>query len=185
MKIVVGLGNPGREYAMTRHNAGFMVVDRLAALHSLSFSRRKFKSKIAAGTISGSEVVLVKPQTYMNVSGEAVGALFRFYRRSPSDVLVIHDDIDIRFGNLRLRPAGGSGGHKGMASIIAHLGTDAVPRLRVGIRSASPVGDLSDYVLRKFTVGEQAELNNIIERACEAVETVLTESFQTAMNRFN
>lgn len=183
--MVVGLGNPGREYSMTRHNLGFMIVDRLATLHSLSFSRRKFKSKITSGSISGEDVIMIKPQTYMNLSGEAVGAFLRFYKRQPSDLLVVYDDIDIRFGNMRLRLSGGAGGHKGMESIIAHLGTDVVPRLRVGIRPAASIHDLSDYVLKKFAPEEQSELKKIIERACEAVEAVLADPFEAAMNRFN
>lgn len=185
MKVVVGLGNPGREYALTRHNLGFMVVDKFAAAHRLSFSRRKFKSKIATGTVEGEEVVLVKPRTFMNLSGDAVGPLVRFYKRSLSELLVVYDDIDLPFGSIRLRPSGGSGGHKGMKSIIASLGAEEFPRLRVGIRGEVSANDLSDYVLGRFTPEEKAQLEGIIQRACDAVEAVVTGPFEKAMNRFN
>jgi PTH1 family peptidyl-tRNA hydrolase len=185
VKVVVGLGNPGREYALTRHNLGFMVVDRFAAAHRLSFSRQKFKSKIATGMVEGEEVVLVKPRTFMNLSGDAVGPLVRFYKRPLSDLLVVYDDIDIPFGSIRLRPSGSSGGHKGMKSIIANLGADEFPRLRVGIRGDVPSGDLSEYVLERFTAEERAQLEGIIQRACDAVEAVITGPFEKAMRRFN
>ena len=185
MRIVIGLGNPGREYALTRHNLGFMVVNRFAASHSLTFSRRKFKSHIATGPVAGEEVLLVKPQTFMNLSGDAVGPLVRFYRRPLSDLLVVYDDIDIPFGKVRLRASGSFGGHKGMKSIIAALGTSEFPRLRIGIRGELPFGDLSDYVLTGFTVEEKAELEGILQIACDALEGVLTGSFEDAMSRFN
>jgi PTH1 family peptidyl-tRNA hydrolase len=185
VKIVVGLGNPGQEYSITRHNLGFMVADRLASIHSFPVSRKKFKSKIALGSISGKEVLLVKPQTFMNLSGEAVGRLVRFYKRPLSDLLVVYDDVDIPFGAIRLRPSGGAAGHKGMESIIDNLGSDEFPRLRIGIRGSEPRGDLSKYVLRRFTPEEKDSLNEIIDKSCNAVEAALTESFEAAMNRFN
>ena len=185
MKIVVGLGNPGLDYQFTRHNLGFMVMDAVAENHSLSFAQRKFKSLIASGSIAGQKVVLVKPQTFMNLSGEAVGPLVRFYKRPLEDLVVVYDDIDILFGNIRLRPDGGSGGHKGIQSIIENLGTDAVPRVRIGIRGNMPIRDLSAYVLKPFTSDEDTELDRIILKACEAVEAVLKNHFEGAMNEFN
>ena len=185
MRIVVGLGNPGREYSTTRHNLGFIVVDRFAAIHTISFSRQKFKSKIASGVVAGEEVLLVKPQTFMNLSGEAVGPLLRFYKKPLSDLLVVYDDIDIPFGDIRLRTAGGSGGHKGMESIIGNLGSDEFQRIRVGIRREAPTGDLGDYVLKNFSKEEKAELDGIVDKACSAIEAVLTGPFEMAMNRFN
>jgi len=183
--IVVGLGNPGRQYSRTRHNIGFMVVDKFASMHALSFSRRKFKAKIATGRIAGEDAILAKPQTFMNCSGESVGPLVRYYKREPSDLLVVYDDVDIPFGTIRLRPHGGAGGHKGIKSIIAHLGGDAFPRLRVGIGRGAPFGDMSEYVLDKFTTAERAELDGIIQRACDAVEAALTGPLDKAMSMFN
>lgn len=185
MKVVVGLGNPGREYALTRHNFGFMVVDRFAAAHRLSFSRQKFKSKIARGLVEGEEVILVKPRTFMNLSGNAVGPLVHFYKRPLSDLLVVYDDIDIPFGSVRLRSSGSSGGHKGMKSIIAGLGAEEFPRLRVGIRGDVLSDDLSEYVLGRFSAEERAQLEGIVQRACDAVEAVITGPFEKAMSRFN
>jgi PTH1 family peptidyl-tRNA hydrolase len=183
--MVVGLGNPGREYALTRHNLGFRVVDKFAASRSLSFSKEKFKSHMASGPFAGEKVILVKPQTFMNLSGEAVGRLVRFYDLQLSDLLVVYDDIDISFGSIRLRHFGGPGGHKGMKSIIVHLGAEMFPRLRIGIRGDSPAADLSDYVLSRFTSEEEAELGGILQMACDAIEAVLTGPLETAMDRFN
>ena len=185
MKIVVGLGNPGSQYAKTRHNAGFMVADKFASNHSLSFSRKKFNAQIASGSMRGEDVLLVKPQTYMNASGETVGSLMRFYKSDLSDLLVVYDDVDLPFGKLRLRPLGGSGGHKGMKSIIAHLGSESFARLRVGIRGEYVYGDLSDYVLGKFNTEEREKLEGIIDRACEALEAALIRPFDEVMTRFN
>jgi PTH1 family peptidyl-tRNA hydrolase len=185
VKIVVGLGNPGRQYAGTRHNIGFMVVDRLASIHSLAFSRRRFKSELAAGMVEGEDVLLVKPQTFMNLSGEAVGSVVRFYKRELSDLLIVYDDVDLPLGKIRLRPDGGSAGHNGIKSIIANLSSEEFPRLRVGIRGAFVYDDLSDYVLGKFTSDERAELDPIINMACDAVKAMLTEPFDKAMSRFN
>ena len=185
MKIVVGLGNPGRQYERTRHNVGFMVVDRLASAHSLAFSREKFKAQLASGTVEGEDVLLVKPQTFMNLSGESVGALVRFYNQERSDLLIVYDDVDLPFGKLRLRPDGGSGGHKGVKSLIAHLGGEEVPRLRVGIRGEFAYDDMSGYVLGKFSSEERADLDGIIQTACEAVEAALTQPFDRVMTRFN
>jgi PTH1 family peptidyl-tRNA hydrolase len=185
VKIVVGLGNPGRRYKKTRHNVGFMTVDRLAESHSLAFSKKKFNAEIATGSILGEEVLLVKPQTFMNVSGEAVGPLVRFYKVEHPDILVVYDDADLPFGKMRLRPLGGSGGHNGMKSIISHLGSQEFPRIRVGIRGEFVFDDLSDYVLGKFTSDEAKKLKDIINEVCEAVGAVLTDPFEKAMTRFN
>lgn len=162
-----------------------MVVDRLASNHSLAFSREKFKAQLASGTVEGEDVLLVKPQTFMNLSGEAVGSLVRFYKQDRSDLLIVYDDVALPFGKLRLRPDGGSGGHNGVKSIIAHLGGEEFPRLRVGVQGVLPYDDMSDYVLGKFTSKERADLDGIIQVACEAVETTLTEPFDRAMTRFN
>ncbi|GAB4340518.1 MAG: aminoacyl-tRNA hydrolase [Candidatus Abyssubacteria bacterium] len=185
MRIVVGLGNPGKKYAATRHNLGFMVADELASSNGLSFSQEKFKSKLAHGTVAGEDVIIAKPQTFMNLSGEAVGPLVRFYKIPPTNLLVVYDDVDITFGKLRLRPSGGSGGHKGIQSIIEHLGTEEFPRLRIGIRQEHVPDELSDYVLSEFGPEEKTELKRLIRTACKAVEAALSHSFQEAMNQFN
>lgn len=185
MKIIVGLGNPGSKYALTRHNMGFMVADELAAAHNLQFSRGKFKSVLASGPIAGQEVIIAKPQTFMNLSGEAVGPLVRFYKLPLPELLVVYDDIDVPFGALRIRPSGSSGGHKGLKSIIQNLGADEFPRLRVGIRGQQPPEDLTEYVLDEFTLEEKVELRNIVQRASKALEAVISAPLEEAMNRFN
>lgn len=183
-RLVVGLGNPGRRYASHRHNVGFQCLDRLAQAWGLSFNRRKHKALLAEGEIAGLKVILAKPQTFMNLSGEAVGQLARFYKVHPENILVIYDDLDLPAGKIRLRPEGGSGGHKGMKSIIEHLGTDAFPRLRVGIGRPT-YGDPVDYVLSDFAPDERMAREGACERAVSAVEFWLTEGMEAAMNRYN
>jgi PTH1 family peptidyl-tRNA hydrolase len=185
VRIVVGLGNPGRAYALTRHNFGFLVADSFAKKHGLAFTRQKFKAKIASGLFKGEKVLLVKPQTFMNLSGEAVGPLVRFYNLPLSQLLLVYDDIDLPFGKFRLRSGGSSGGHKGIESIIRVLGTREIPRLRLGIRGETAVGDLRDYVLQPFSKEEMIELASLRERACDAVEAILSEPFEKAMNQYN
>jgi PTH1 family peptidyl-tRNA hydrolase len=183
-RLVVGLGNPGRRYASHRHNVGFQCLDRLARAWGLSFSRRKHKALLAEGGIAGLKVILAKPQTFMNLSGEAVGRLARFYKVPPESILVIYDDLDLPVGKIRLRPEGGSGGHKGMKSIIEHLGSDAFPRLRVGIGRPTH-GDPVDYVLSDFAPDERMAIEDAYERAVSAVELWLAEGIEAAMNRYN
>jgi PTH1 family peptidyl-tRNA hydrolase len=184
-RIIVGLGNPGREYANNRHNAGFMVVDRLASQHNLKFSRMMNKAIVALGEIAGHKVLLVKPQTFMNLSGESVGPIAKYYKADLSDVLVIYDELDLPLGQLRMRPKGSAGGHNGMKSIIARLGSDAFPRLRVGI--GRPPGRLNpkDYVLEDFTSNELAVLIPAFERAVVGIQRWLSEGQDSAMNFIN
>ncbi len=184
MWLVVGLGNPGPEYAHTRHNIGFMVVEALARRYGATFRpSRQARAEVAEIRIDDERVVLVKPLTYMNLSGEAVRPLLQWYRLTPDRLLVVYDDLDLPFGRLRIRPRGSSGGHGGMRSIIEHLGTEAFPRLRIGI--GRPVGPARVYVLQPFTPEEQAQVPAIIERAVQAVETIIREGLEAAMNRFN
>jgi len=185
LTLIVGLGNPGREYADNRHNAGFQCLDRLAAAHGLSFTRRQARARVAQGNIAGRRVLLVKPQTFMNASGEAVGQLARFYKVAPEDVLVVYDDLDLPLGKIRLRPGGGAGGHRGMRSIIQHLGTEDFPRLRLGIGRPPGSMDPVDYVLSDFTADERAEMELTFERAVAAIECFLREGIEAAMNAFN
>jgi PTH1 family peptidyl-tRNA hydrolase len=183
-RLIVGLGNPGRKYAGHRHNVGFQCLDRLAEAWGLSFSRRKHKALLAQGQIAGLKVILAKPQTFMNLSGESLERLAHFYQVPPENILVIYDDLDLPVGKIRLRPEGGSGGHKGMKSIIEHLGSDGFPRLRVGIGRPSH-GDPVDYVLGDFTPDEQIAVDDAYERAVSAVELWLAEGIAAAMNRYN
>jgi PTH1 family peptidyl-tRNA hydrolase len=183
--LIVGLGNPGRQYAGSRHNAGFHVVDRLAAACDLHFDEQRSRAILARGRIEEIGAALVKPQTYMNLSGEAVGAVARFFKVPPERTLVIFDDLDLPLGTLRLREQGGAGGHRGMASVIAHLGTRDFPRIRVGI--GRPAGQMPPeaYVLQNFSADEKRLMEQTYERAVDAVRVTLREGFQMAMNRFN
>ncbi|MBL7182972.1 MAG: aminoacyl-tRNA hydrolase [Anaerolineae bacterium] len=183
-RIIIGLGNPGRKYAGNRHNVGFQCLDRLAEAWGLSFSRRKHKALLAQGQIAGLKVILAKPQTFMNLSGDAVERMARFYKLPPESILVIYDDLDLPVGRIRLRPEGGSGGHKGMKSIIEHLGTNGFPRLRVGIGRPTH-GDPADYVLDDFTPDERITIDEVYERVASAVELWLTEGIAVAMNKYN
>jgi len=184
LKLIVGLGNPGRPYAANRHNVGFRCLDYLARVHGLSFVRDQAKADLASGRIATLRVLLAKPRTYMNLSGQAVRRLARFYKIAPQDILVIYDDLDLPLGVIRLRPEGGSGGHKGMKSIIESLGTEAFPRLRIGI-GRPPDEDVVDYVLSDFTPDEEIAVENAYERVVAAVECFLTEGIAAAMNGYN
>jgi PTH1 family peptidyl-tRNA hydrolase len=184
VKLIVGLGNPGRKYAGNRHNVGFQCLDRLAEVRGLSFGRRKHKALLAQGKTADLKIILAKPQTFMNLSGEAVERLVRFYKVPREDILVIYDDLDLPLGKIRLRPEGGSGGHKGMKSVIEHLGTNGFPRLRVGIGRPAH-GDPVDYVLDDFTPDEQIAINEAYDRVVSAVELWLAEGITAAMNEHN
>ncbi len=183
--IIVGLGNPGPQYERNRHNLGFQVLDVLARRHGLSFNRAHYKSLVAEGRIASKPVVLVKPMTYMNLSGEAVGPLVRVYAVPLERLLVVYDDMDLPLGKLRLRPKGGSGGHRGLESVIRALKTDEIPRLRVGIGRPPPHLSPTNYVLQDFSPEEEEELAVVREEAADAIEVWLTEGLQAAMDRFN
>jgi len=183
-RLIVGLGNPGRKYAGHRHNVGFQCLDHLAEAWGLSFSKRKHKALLAQGHIAGLKAILAKPQTFMNLSGQAVERMARFYKVPPENILVIYDDLDLPVGKIRLRPEGGSGGHKGMKSVIEQLGSNGFPRLRVGIGRPTH-GDPVDYVLSDFAPDEQIAMEQAYERAVSAVELWLTEDIAAAMNRHN
>lgn len=183
--LVVGLGNPGREYQGTRHNIGFSVIDRLCKAMGISLSRMQSKALVGFGTLEGCRVVVAKPQTYMNLSGQSVGGLVRFYKAPLEQLLVAHDDIDLPLGTLRLRPEGGSAGQKGMASIIQHLGTQEFARLRMGIGRPPGQKDAANYVLECFSPGEKELLDLFLDRAEAAVRTFLREGIMAAMNQHN
>ncbi|MFQ6100563.1 MAG: aminoacyl-tRNA hydrolase [Anaerolineae bacterium] len=183
--LIVGLGNPGPRYAANRHNIGFRCLERLAAAHNLAFDKRQKQARVALGTIHGRRVILAQPQTFMNESGRAAVPLARFYQVPPEHMLVVYDDLDLSLGRVRLRPEGGSGGHKGMQSIIKHLGSQNFPRLRIGIGRPSERMDPAAYVLQDFSAEEEPLLEETLERAVAAIETWLREGIEVAMSRYN
>jgi peptidyl-tRNA hydrolase, PTH1 family len=184
IKLIVGLGNPGARYANSRHNIGFMIADRFVRAHELDFARKRFNAQIAEGNIDGQRILIAKPQTFMNLSGEAVGKLFAFYKIAPHDLLVIYDDLDLPLGKMRLRSRGSAGGHHGMESIIARVGTSDFPRLRVGIGRPNPDADI-DHVLGSFDADERTVMDETFARAVDAIDTWLADGIDAAMNRFN
>jgi PTH1 family peptidyl-tRNA hydrolase len=183
MKIVVGLGNPGTEYARTRHNVGFMVVDELARRRAAQGTKKRFRSELAEIAIGGQKVVLVKPQTYMNLSGHAVREAVNWYHAPLDDVLIVTDDLDLPFGTLRLRARGSAGGHNGLTSVLEQLGTNAVPRLKIGIGRgrSTTIG----HVLSRFSPDQERELPSLIDRATDAVELWIRDGIVAAMNQAN
>ncbi|NHM26555.1 aminoacyl-tRNA hydrolase [Desulfofundulus sp. TPOSR] len=186
MWLVVGLGNPGPEYASTRHNVGFMVVDRLARDLDIKMDRVFLRALVGQGQVAGQRLVLAKPLTYMNRSGEAVAALLNWYRLTPSQLLVVSDDLDLPTGRLRLRKSGGDGGHRGLRSIIELVGSREFARLRVGIgRPSGADYEVVDWVLSRFTEEEGPLMEEAVAGASKAVQVALTRGLDTAMNLFN
>lgn len=186
MKIIAGLGNPTKEYEGTRHNIGFSVIDKLADKYNISMNEKKHKAICGKGMIEGEKVILLKPQTYMNLSGESVVDAVNFYKVDPEeDVIIIYDDIDLDVGKLRIRAKGSAGGHNGMKNIIAHLGTQVFPRIRVGVGAKPKDWDLADYVLGRFPKEELPEIEAGRETACEAVKIIVSQGVEVAMNRIN
>lgn len=185
MKLVAGLGNPGRDYARTRHNVGFDVLDLLAARRGLSWKVAHPGGLIARWRTEGLDVLLIKPQTFMNLSGEAIGAASRYYKVDLSDLLVVTDDVHLPLGRLRARGSGSEGGHNGLRSIADHLGTVEYPRLRVGVGRGDERRDLADHVLSRFGPEEQTVIAEAVERAADAVEMWLADGLDRMMSRFN
>jgi PTH1 family peptidyl-tRNA hydrolase len=183
--LIAGLGNPGRKFEHNRHNVGFMLLNRLAAKLGESFSQVESKALVAKSTYLGERLILIKPQTYMNNSGSTVSSLVRFYKVPLENLLVIYDDVDLPVGILRLRPMGGSAGQKGMLSIIAHLGTEAFPRLRIGTGRPPGRMEAADYVLQDFPADEADLLSETLDRAVEAVLTFIQDGLERAMNSYN
>lgn len=183
--LIVGLGNPGREYAGNRHNVGFDCVDLLAEKHGIALSKSQHKARLGTGQVAGRRAILAEPQTYVNSSGEAVGAVARYYKVAPGDVLVIYDDLDLPQGTIRLRPGGSSGGHNGIKSIIEQLGTQAFPRVRIGIGRPPGRMEPKDYVLQDFSAAEREGMAEVYDRVVDAVETFIREGIREAMNRYN
>jgi PTH1 family peptidyl-tRNA hydrolase len=185
MWLIVGLGNPGFEYAWTPHNLGFLVVDLLAERAGVRVERPEAKSYIGKGRIAGQDVILAKPQTFMNLSGIAVRELVERYQVSPAEIVVVVDEVALPWGHLRIRERGSAGGHNGLKSIIGALGTDGFVRVRLGIQPEHPVGDLTAYVLHRMRKAELEAAAEMVEAAAGAVECTLAEGPRRAMNRFN
>ncbi len=183
MRIVVGLGNPGREYAATRHNVGFMVIDELARRHGPVSWRKRFRSEIGEVMFAGQKLVLVKPQTFMNLSGAAVREAINWYHIPIEETIVVSDDLDIPFVTLRMRGKGSAGGHNGLASIIEQLGTTEIPRLKIGIGRGR--SSASAHVLSRFSIEQERELAELISRATDAVEIWIRDGLVAAMNAAN
>ena len=185
MYIIVGLGNPGKEYAHTRHNVGFETIDILADRMGIEVEEKKHKGLCGKGILAGQKVILLKPQTYMNLSGESVRAAADFYKVDPEDILVIYDDISLEPGQLRLRGKGSAGGHNGIKNIIAHLGTQEFPRVRIGVGEKPARMDLADYVLGRFPKEEAETMTTAFKDGAAAVVDMMTEGVEAAMNHFN
>ena len=183
-KLIVGLGNPGPQYSWTRHNAGFMVLDRLASLSGIQVTRKAFSGLSGDGNWAGERVYLLKPQTFMNLSGRSVAEALRFYKLSLSDLIVIHDDLDIPFGKVKLKEGGGHGGHNGLRSLAQELGSSAYARIRVGI--GRPVhGDVVNFVLTNFAKEEMDSLLEVLDNSVDAMEMMIKEGMPKAMSIFN
>lgn len=186
MFIIAGLGNPTLQYEGTRHNAGFDVIDTLAGKYNISVDGRKNRALIGKGIIEGKKVILAKPQTYMNLSGESLGGLVDYYKvDEESEFLVVYDDISLDVGQLRIRKKGSAGGHNGMKNIISHLGTEVFPRIKVCVGEKPKKYDLADYVLSRFSKEERAIMEEGYQKAVEAVEMILRGEMDEAMNKFN
>jgi PTH1 family peptidyl-tRNA hydrolase len=186
VKLIVGLGNPGIEYQFTPHNLGFLAVDRIAERCGVQVDNRHCRAQTARARIGGHEVVLAKPETYMNLSGASAGELVRKYEIRPEeDMVLLYDDLDLRFGSLRVRMRGRSAGHNGVESVIAALGTQEITRVRLGIGPDYPVGDGARYVLAQFRKSQLAIVDQMLDQAAEAVQVILAEGVPAAMNQFN
>ena len=186
MFAIIGLGNPGKEYENTRHNAGFNSVDAIAKKYGIDISKNEFKSKVGQGFIDGQKVILVKPQTYMNNSGEAVREVVDFYKLdSTSEIMIIYDDISLDVGMIRVRDKGSAGGHNGIKSIIAHLGSEALLRIRVGVGDKGENGDLVKHVLGTFKGDDETTIKESYEKAVDAATLILNDNLEKAMNIYN
>lgn len=181
--MIVGLGNPGSEYAKTRHNVGFMLIDKLAENLKVTVNKSKYKALIGEAQIGQEKVLLVKPQTFMNLSGEAVGSLARWYKLNATEIVVVYDDMDLPLGKLRIRSAGGSGGHNGMKSIISALGTEDFPRMRIGIGKNQ--FNSVNHVLGKFNAEEAEGIEVAIEQTLQAVQMWVRQDINASMNKYN
>ncbi|MDD9272036.1 aminoacyl-tRNA hydrolase [Paenibacillus sp. GCM10023248] len=185
MKCFIGLGNPGKQYELNRHNVGFLAIDRFAAKMGISSFQNKGKGLLAEGNVNGTKVFLLKPMTYMNLSGESMRAVLDFYKIKLEDVVIIYDDMDTPYGQIRLRYQGSAGGHNGIKSIIQHAGTQSFNRIRVGVNRPAPGYNIADYVLSNFTKDEMKSLEDVLDLTCEAMLSSMNEPFEKTMGKFN
>lgn len=185
LTVIVGLGNPGNKYENTRHNIGFSTIDMLSAKHGIKVDRLKHKALTGDGSIKGERILLVKPQTFMNLSGESVREIAEWYKLPVENIIVIYDDVDLPVGTVRIRPKGSSGTHNGMKSVIYQLQSDDFPRIRIGIGKAPGGWDLADYVLSRFSADETNDVRESIERAANAAAAIITDGVAAAMNLYN
>jgi PTH1 family peptidyl-tRNA hydrolase len=184
MKLIVGLGNPGKEYEHTRHNVGFDIIDLLCKKYNIEANRKKFKGLYGEGIIEGERALILKPTTYMNLSGESIKEVLTFYKVPNENIIVIYDDISLEVGRLRVRDKGSAGGHNGIKSIISHLGSDVFPRIKIGVGQPSK-DNLVSHVLGKFSKDESQKLNETFNAAVEAIEVIIQNGTSEAMNKFN
>ncbi|MBE7035116.1 MAG: aminoacyl-tRNA hydrolase [Ruminococcaceae bacterium] len=185
MFVIVGIGNPGRQYENTKHNIGFISLDFLSASWNIPISKIEHKALIGEGVHKGERVILVKPQTFVNLSGESVGDILRFYKVPPENLIVIYDDVNFDVGRVRIRSGGSDGGHNGMKSLIYHLHSDSFPRIRIGVGKKPEAYDLADWVLSKFTDEEIKTLSKVVDLVPDMVEEIMQNGVAGAMNRFN
>lgn len=185
MFFIVGLGNPGAKYAGTRHNVGYEVVDGLVDRSGLTLSEKKFKARVARGRLAGVDCFFMEPQTFMNLSGESVGPAIGFFKGDVADLVVVHDDLDLDVGRLKIKVGGGHGGHNGLRSLLRHLPSDRFVRVRVGVGRPPPRWDPADYVLSRFEAEERRTVDEVVEAASDAVEMIVTRGVSRAMERFN
>ena len=185
MYVVVGLGNPGKQYEKTRHNVGFDVIDILSKEYDINVSKIKHKALIGEGRVGNEKVLLVKPQTYMNLSGETLIDIYNYYKVDMENIIVIYDDIDLDVGKIRIRKKGSGGTHNGMRSIIKCLGANDFPRVRVGVSKPRPGQDLADFVLSRFRKEESDDVELGLEKAAKAVDTMIRDNVDLAMNKYN
>ena len=185
MKLVAGLGNPGRDYAGTRHNIGFGVIARISDKYNIPLTGKEHKAICGKGMIGGEKVILAQPQTFMNLSGECVRSLVDYYKLESEDIIIAYDDIDLEVGQLRIRSKGSAGGHNGIKNIISHLGTNEFPRVKVGVGGKPEGGVLVRHVLGRFSREDEKMIGEVLDVAVEAVETILSDGVEAAMNRYN
>lgn len=185
MKLIVGLGNPGERYEKTRHNIGFRIVESFCDRNGIALDAKKWNALWGQGTIGGERVVVLEPQTYMNLSGEAAGQAMRFFKMTPEDVVAVHDELDLPVGRIQLKKGGGTAGHNGLKSLSSHLGGPDYVRLRVGIERPPPGREVADYVLSHFTGSENKVMEDVVSRATDALERLVTDGLLAAMNVVN
>ena len=185
MFLVAGLGNPGEQYAATPHNLGFLVVERLAARHAIRMTRKECQALLGQGTIGGKPVLLAKPQTFMNLSGVAVKPLMERHEIAPSELILVYDELDLPWGTLRIRPKGSAAGHNGAKDVIEKLGTQEFPRVRLGVHPGHPLSSGADYLLSRFSRQQNETLDEFIDLAADATESIIAEGAELSMTRFN